>query len=484
MNDDHTFDINKNEPESSTPVTAPELPEHMVGAFAEAPPATNAHFQLGKKAGFGILAAILVLGIGTYVLTQRSSTDAPVAHTQAPTPRFGVAVGLVEGTAEYSGDAGATWQPVTADTTLAEKNQVRTTDGRVVLLIDDGSAVRLGNNSQLELTSLETASIVVTTLSGEVYNRVVAADSRQYQAKVGDQTYTAKGTAYRTFNTTTKKGAEVYHSTVKAEEKNTDISEGNALFTLSEQKEKENIVSAIDLTALKEDAFLKWNSDQDKKSAEFAAALGVLVAFDKPDPEPAPTPAPAPAAKSGITLSAKVTEYTANFSWKISGIDTSKGYKLVKSKSSQTPTYPNDSAAFIEASKSSYSLYLGDGKTYYFRICAYRDDACESYSNAVTVTTPVKQKEQIVTGSVTLNAISGGEASWNFNGTAPYGFKLVINSTGNPTYPSTFNKFSDGQTAPIPDGLNAGDTYYARVCKYSYDGSCVDYSNEVNFIAP
>lgn len=484
MSEEINFDEQKAQNNVTQPITAPELPEHMIGAFAEKP-ARRGFFHGSKRLWMGVITAVFLVGGSgaAFVLTRSSDTNTVTPEPTTMVQRFGVAVGLAEGTSEFSTDGGTTWQALTTDINLTEKDQVRTADGRAVLLIDDGSAVRLGNNSRLELTSLATNSVIVTNLAGEVYNRVVAAESRQYQAKVGDQTYTAKGTAYRTINTDTKKGAEVYHSTVKAEEKDTDITEGNALFTLSDQKEKENVVMAIDLVALKKDEFLKWNSEQDKKNEEFAKTLGVLVEFDKPDPDPAPAPAPAPATKSGITLSAKVTEYTANFSWKVTGVDTSKGYKLVKSKTSQTPTYPNDSAAFIESGKSSYSLYLGDGKTYYFRICAYRGDACESYSNTVTVTTPVKQKEQIVSGSVALS-ISDSTASWNFNGTAPYGFKFLVSDSPNPTYPSTYNKYSESQSAPLPDGLTSGETYYARVCKYSYDGTCVDYSNQVDFVAP
>jgi FecR protein len=476
-----------NSNDSVAQVTAPEIPETSPDINNQ-PADSPAMLTSGKKKINKIvymLVAVLVLIVGgavaAYSLTR---PDTKSGTTQAPKPvsRFGVAVGLIEGTAEYSNDNGTSWKSLTNESNLSEKDQIRTTEGRAVLLVDDGSAVRLSANSKIELTSLVTDSIIVTNLGGEVYNRVVAAEARQYQSKAGDQTYTAKGTAFRTFNTDTKKGVEVYHSTVKAEEKSTDVSEGNAFFTLTDQKEKENTVTAIDLTALKKDEFIKWNSDQDKKSAEFAANLGVLVEFDKPDP--APALAPAPTTKAGITLSAKVTEYTANFSWKVNGINTSKGYKLVKSKTSQTPTYPENGAAFVESGKTSYSLYLGDGKTYYFRICAYRNDSCESYSNVVTVTTPLKEKEKIVSGTVTLDPITGEEANWNFNGTAPYGFKLVISASANPTYPSTYNKFSEGKSAPLPGDLTSGSSYYARVCKYSHDGTCVDYSNEVQFTAP
>lgn len=451
-----------------------------------APTSVNAPGK-SKKLIIAVLAAVLVVvGLALWFFIMRDNSAPANTDESSRTQkvqRFGVAAGLVEGAVEYSIDGGEVWQKLATDTDLSEGDQVRTLgDGRAVLLIDDGSATRLASNSSLELTSLETSSVVITNLSGETYNRVVASSSRKYSVVSDVQTYVAKGTAFRTFNSATKKGVEVFHSTVVVEDKETDVTEGNAFFVLSEQKEKENTVSAIDLTALKKDEFIKWNSEQDKKTAEFANALGVLVELDKPDP--APTPAPQPTAQSGgISLSGSVSEYSANFSWKVSGVDVSKGYKLVKSKTSQSPTYPENSAAYIESGKTSYSLYLGDGRTYYFRICAYRGDSCDSYSNTVTVTTPVKPTEQVQSGAVNL-ALSGNMASWTFGGTAPYGFKLVGSKTTGPTYDNAeFKKFSEGTSTELPYGLDAGATYYVRVCKYT-DGGCVDYSNELTYLAP
>ena len=414
---------------------------------------------------------------------QQSATEATIE-----VQRFGVAVGLMEGTVEYSTDQSASWQKLDSDIDLKEGDFVRTlTDGRLVLLVDDGSAVRLGVNSTVALKSLDTTNVVVTNVAGEVYSRVTASSTRRYTVGVEDSEYTAKGTAYRTTNTATNKGVEVFHSAVTKD--TTEVTEGNAFFTNNDQKEKENVVSALDLTALKKDEFIKWNSEQDKKQAEFATALGVLTELDKPDPVPpaAPpaTPETSPASSSGITLSGSVSEYSAVFSWNVSGVDTSQGFKLVKSKSSQTPTYPENSTAYIEATKTSYSLYLGDGKTYSYRLCAYRGDSCVSYSNTVTLTTPIKAVEKPTSGAVTL-AISGTTASWTYAGTAPHGFKLVISqSPSTPSYGSALKtNYTEG-----PHEINYLDpgTYNVRVCKYTasdFEGGCMDYSNQVQITVP
>lgn len=437
-----------------------------------------------------VLLSVVAVGVGVFFLVlKKDSSDTPNNETAQveEVQKLGVAPGLIEGAVEYSTDDGQTWQPLNADADLKEGNQVRTlADGRVVLLIDDGSASRLDKNSSLELTSLSVTKVLITNISGEVYNRVVASTTREYAVLAGDQTYVAKGTAFRTSNTETEKGVEVYHSTVVASEKSTDVAEGSAYFTLNPQKEKENTVSGIDLTKLKTDEFIKWNSEQDKKVAEFATELGVLAELDKPDPVPPVVTTPKPAPASGITLSGAPSGYSASFSWKVNNVDTSQGFKLVKSKTSKTPTYPDNTAAYVEAGKTSYNLYLGDGKTYYFRICAYRGNTCESYSNTVTVTTPVKEVEKPTSGPVTLT-LTGNVASWsNAGSTAPHGYKLVISEA--PDVPSYGNANSTKYTSSphTIDYLDPG-TYIVRVCKYTasdYEGGCMDYSNQVSFTTP
>jgi ferric-dicitrate binding protein FerR (iron transport regulator) len=463
-----------------------ETPSEIEQPTAIAPVVKKKH---PKRKLMIVLAVLLLLaGSGvTYWFGIRESSTSEQQSTPEATKevqRFGVAVGLSEGAVEYSTDRSVSWQKLDTEVELKEGDYIRTlTDGRIVLLVDDGSAVRLGANSTVALKSLETTDVVITNVAGEVYSRVTASSSRRYTVAVEDSEYTAKGTAYRTTNTATKKGVEVFHSAVTKD--TTEVPEGNAFYTNYDQKEKENVVSALDLTALKKDEFIKWNSEQDKKQAEFATALGVLSELDKPDPTPPAVPAPSSNSSAGISLSGSVSEFSAVFSWKVSGVNTSQGFKLVRSKSSQTPTYPENSIAYVEAGKTSYNLYVGDGKTYYYRICAYRGDSCVSYSNTVTLTTPVKEVEKPTSGVVTL-AISGTTASWTFGGTAPHGFKLVISQApSTPSYGSALKTNYTGSPHEI-NYLGTG-TYNVRVCKYTasdFEGGCMDYSNQVQITVP
>ncbi len=158
----------------------------------------------------------------------------------------------------------------------------------------------------------------------------------------------------------------------------------------------------------------------------------------------------------------------------------------MKSSSTKTPLFPTDSAQYISSSAArSTSLDLDGGKTLYFRICAYRGDSCDSYSNTVTLTTPPKESgggSTITPGAVTLS-ISGSVLSWTFAGTAPNGFKVVASLSQNPTYPNNYTHFTASTSYDLTDASLESGLNYVRVCKYTGYG-CTDYSNQVSYPSP
>jgi hypothetical protein len=192
------------------------------------------------------------------------------------------------------------------------------------------------------------------------------------------------------------------------------------------------------------------------------------------------TPAPAPEV-AGITLYGTKVDKGVSFSWKVNGVSISKGFKLVKSTASN-PTYPRNDYQFLEASARSYTWKLKDGKTYYFRICAYDGDSCSNYSNNVKITVPYVAADPAPTGSITLSGAGGSNVSWSASGSPYYGFKLVWDNSTGPTYPGSSATFYD-KTATSGSITTSPGTYYVRICMY-YNGGCVNYSNEITVTVP
>jgi ferric-dicitrate binding protein FerR (iron transport regulator) len=69
------------------------------------------------------------------------------------------------------------WQKASADTVLEQGYSLQVVGaGRSILNLDDGSSVRLNENTKITLTSLNPEHIIITNDKGEVYSRVMKAE--------------------------------------------------------------------------------------------------------------------------------------------------------------------------------------------------------------------------------------------------------------------------------------------------------------------
>lgn len=198
-------------------------------------------------------------------------------------------------------------------------------------------------------------------------------------------------------------------------------------------------------------------------------------------PPPAATATPTPT--RSFKLYGTKVDKGISFSWSISGIAATKGFKLVKS-SSANPVYPGSDYQYIsEPAARSYTWNITDGQTYHFRICTYTGSGCDSYSNDITVSAPSVSAGPKPSGTLSLVHGSGSNFSWTLNGSAPLGYKLVWSADPAPVYPgSDYQYYSDPATTTGSITTDAG-TYHVRVCLYA-GGSCTGYSNELIVTVP
>lgn len=465
----------------------PELTnEYKLPGAGENKPINHKSF---KKVLIGavIVLVLALIGAGALWMTH----DDPVSESNSEIVYYqGSAVTAVEGNVEFN--TGTGWNVVEQGTQLEEGHSLRTLSGsRAVITLDEGSAVRLDSDSVVTITKLTGDEVIIDNVDGQVYARVVPSETRVFTVTVSDQAYEALGTAYKTVNEDEEKGVEVYHSKVDVKEKS-EVNEGETYFTLSKDESKNGKVAKLDLEKLKDDDFINWNKAKDEADDEFADKLGILKDLNEEEEKEEETPPTSSDAAIGISAAGSKGGEGINVSWSVNGVSTTDGFKVVYDKSTSTPTYGTHSAQYVAAGQYSTVLDLTNGKTYYIRVCAYRPDAgsCDSYSNTITVTAPVVEKDPVVNGAVTLSKNGDSGLAWSFEGTAPHGFKVVMNQSGNPTYPSDSIAFVSGTQYEIkPDklGLVSGQTYKFSVCKYT-DGTendkCVDYSNEVEYTTP
>lgn len=431
----------------------------------------------------GIVLLFLAIGGAAYFAMNRDE-PAPVTQTPVQTSvKLGVAVTLVDGTAQYSKD-GEAWTTLDTGYEPAEGDWIKTDAGaRTVLLLDDGTAIRLDETTTVRLTSLDAQDVRVDNLAGEVYSRVVASD-RSYQVHVDDTDYQALGTAYKTINTTTEKGVQVYHSTVAVKGTQTEVTEGKQFYKSHSNAALTQGVTDVSVDEMKSDGFMVWNLEQDKQNNAFKDKLGYLTKIEE---QPVPAPAPAPASAS-IKLTGKAAEKGVALSWSVSNIGSVEGFKVVRSKKTTTPTFGKDEANYASgASTRSLTWKDGSGITYHYRVCGYVNKTCTVYSNSVTVASPYLPPAAVTDGTMTLS-IAGTTASWTFTGTAPHGYKIVVGSNGStPTLSDHIKKYGASKSPQELAGLSSG-TYSVRVCAYTADfnisNGCSNYSNTETLVIP
>ncbi|MFZ2125716.1 MAG: FecR domain-containing protein [Candidatus Saccharimonadales bacterium] len=401
-------------------------------------------------------------------------------------------VSMVSGNVEKSEKAGQ-WVELQNDDSVKQGVLVRVNGvGKAVITLDDGSAIRIGDNSRIRLSSLDPKNIEIINEQGEVYTRVVKAD-RSFAVKVGDESYKSLGTAYKTTNLDSEKGVYVYESTVKALSKDIEISAGKKYF--EDNISKDLVAKVVDISSddINKDDFVQWNKEQDLSSDEFKEYMGVLeeskekVASKTTTKEKAETTEITKNTNNtveqvtpAISLSVETTSSGVILKWSKAGVDVSNGFKLVKS-TSKNPVYPGDSYVYLGAEARSYTWKITDGKTYHFRVCQYTGSGCGLYSNDISATVPFVDISSV--NSIVLTAGVVGAINWTVDGHSDQGFKIVWSKTAGPTYPKRdgdqyyYSSSSETRTYTVTAFDGDGD-YYVRVCEY-LGGKCGKYSNEI-----
>ena len=410
------------EPQSAEQANEPQLDEAKeptTAALVNVPepsqpkPSKVAGLFTSKKQAViaAVMAGVLVLGGGAAafaLLYQAPVPEAQVADTTQvkQVAKMGVAVTLVDGAAEYQRGAGA-WQALTDDSQLKEGDAVRTADGRVVLTLDDGSALRLDANTNVTLTSLVATDVKIAQTGGTAYSRVVPSE-RSYTVTVDGAEYKALGTAFSTINHTDEKGVQVYQSSVKVKGVTDAVTEGKQYFKASADAALKDKVTDINLDTAAENEFLQWNLGEDEKVDTFKSKLGVLPkvkerAEQKAKEQEEATEKEKTTKKDGkneqkdkVTRgSIAATAQGTTVNWTYSG-KAVHGYKLVYSKNTNTPTFGSDNAIYYsDPASTSGKLSNKDGLpsgTYWVRICAYtagsESEPCVDYTNSVNVQKP------------------------------------------------------------------------------------------------
>jgi hypothetical protein len=353
---------------------------------------------------------------------------------------------------------------------LDEGTQIVTDkDAKLVLAFDDGTVVRVGESSNLTLSELKPAVMKITENTGVLFARVNKNPDHKFLVLANQVTVESLGTAFSVENQE-EVNVKVFESSVSI------IKTGETEVKVQEKQqwqESEKDVKTLDDTDVNKDKFLSWSLKEEN--------------IDHPSPTAEPTKAVIVHSQSQITLLGEAVSNGVKLDWKVDGMDTNLGFKILRGEKAN-PTFPENTYVYLNnPAVRSYVWDVKDGKIWHFRVCKYAGDKCEVYSNDIHVTAPSSGENSA--NNVSSINLSGQKSDgkvtldWNPNGNSALGYKVVWSVNSSPTYPSrdgdSYHYYSDpGTRHDEITGLEGGKDYHFRICEY-LGGACGVYSNEI-----
>ncbi|OGG00599.1 hypothetical protein A2Y99_01830 [Candidatus Gottesmanbacteria bacterium RBG_13_37_7] len=422
-------------------------------------------------------------------------------------------VALKEGTVEVKSNF-PIYLPVAKGTTVSEGNYIKTgPESRTVIEFDDGSAIRLGENSEVRLSNLGDELILLTQYEGSVYHRVQKGNVI-YNVKSLNTLATAMGTQFTVATDVIEKKTDVivFENQVEVSIK-------------GEENPKQRLLSgektSIALETKTVDVLPQTEEDKNTDFVKWNKELNENIKPEKSEnisPKVIPTTKvviePTTAINGKVYLSGNIDNDKVNLGWTLTGT-APYGYKLLHSAKPE-PVFPlreGDQMQYFSSSETkSYSWEdLAKGMTHHFRIGIYDGIGnIISYSNNVSITIPAEEKKQEPTKTtlptsktiaptsksttekttaatateISVSAVSNetGKAvvEWTVNGSVQSGFKICAGKNINPSYPLDNCVFQSPEIRRYIFELPSGETYHIRAGIYVGGETKIStYSNDI-----
>jgi len=425
------------------------------------------------------LVAILVL-VGVWSVVFSNNTTKEIAQDEQEVvasietaPAMGAILSFIEGNVEFKDDKGI-WVTATTDTSLVSGMGLKTTgaSSRAIVLLDDGSAVRLDANTEVTFDSLTMSRVVIAQESGHLYNRVTPSESRDFIVSTEEAQFQSVGTAFRTIANGDEEAVEVYQSSVKETSTNLSAVEGEKLIIKNYvNPEKDETKEKIDIEILKKDTFITWNKEQDLKDPNFKSTLGFLGDFDGPKidiTEPV----------VGSTIEMESDSQSGAVS--IKGKTEAKSKLTVQSKS-QSGSIPVEVVVADDGSFDTGLLTAPIGNSVFEFI------AVDKVGNKTTLSVKYTFKRKAVVQtqgiSLTIDKTTDNDyiiLNWTLDGiTTPEGVKVVYGKETDPTFEDDSKIYVEtGTTEKVKKSDLGTKTWYFKVCRYTLS-ECDVYSNQV-----
>lgn len=342
---------------------------------------------------YAIGAAVVVVLLALWGLASRNASAAPLLK-----------VAQKNGEVAFSAN-GKVWEVADPGTLLPQGSLLRANEGaNAMVQTQKGSYIRLGSNTQFEATGLTQDSLRLTQFSGKTFQRIQNAD-KSYEVSALGHLIRAHGAAFEiSVNATQKRiNVKIFEGEANIIPANMPSSSAQ---TLAKGKEvtidsKGNMTVADIATSYAGNEWFLWNQAEDDK---MGYELKIALAGNAPSESAPTTTAAAPTTTTTTTTKPNTTTttttttttkipaptYTAGsckpylslkrglnnmgiqLNWSLCKSTDFQFYKVVRSTTNATPSYPS-TPALVTSSNSNFGSYLDKnialGQTYYYRVC-------------------------------------------------------------------------------------------------------------------
>lgn len=433
--------------------------------------------SFAKKSFAVFLGLFLVLAAAFYVFLSSKEEEKTSFNAS-----LGANIAYVEGTVEYKEKKGK-WKRASEGVDLFEGYSVEVLgEGKAIINLDDGSALRLNSNSSTTLESMHPKQIIILNNKGEIYSRVVKSN-HEFKVKSDNIIYESLGTAYKTVNSDEKKGVEVYQSKVKVaekkeakENKETVVEEGKKYYLLNKEEPKSvKVVEEISKEEIKKDKFVMWNKEQDETEESFKEKMGVLSDLTPPK----------------LSIISPANGFKTETKTAVVKGETEKGAKiLVNGKEAKNKEGKFSLEVSLKEGENKIkveSIDKAGNKTVKSIIVTKKIVAVKPVPLPTPKPTPTPTpKSPSYSFALSGKAVDNGiKLTWSVSGIdVSKGFKIARSKSENPVYPGNDYKYiSDSKAGSYIWKISDGNTYHFRICQY-LGGKCGKYSNDIKITAP
>ncbi len=413
------------------------------------------------------MMAIILLGGGIFAYYRFGNDLIPTQDN--PNTRLFADLAVVEGTVEVRRNGATNWTTAAQGNTLAQGDSIKTGDNsKAVLMLDNGDAVRLNAQTEINLESTVASNIIITQAQGETYARVTKSDTNSFTIKDSDIQAKALGTAYsfKSDPTNSQVQVSVYASNVEvtAAENQEEVAElEKAVISTTDKK-----ITISELTEEEYKAnFVAWNLQQDKSGGYEVPVEGAPIVTISAPANGTTTQEGSINVTGTVTAANQLKKIVANGT-----IYTSMDY-VGKGFNPATGAFNIDIALNDGANTISIVAY-----DIYWNASAAAE---VSVTKEVPAPDPVDPSENYSFSVTGISSPAAGKiyVTWEVIGYgAGYGFKVVRSADSVPVYPGNdYLYISDaGARDALWTGVPAG-TYNVRVCIYNGSGGCALYTS-------